>query len=292
MILFQEFYRMQRNRLLQLVWCVLTVFALAACGDKPEKAEAPSAPPAKMEAAAPQAPAGAALHGKVHETFDSGGYTYVRINDGIRDIWVAVSQTPVQVGEEVSFGDGQVMPNFHSKSLDRTFEEIVFSTGIVGKGAPPAGTAPSAASSGGSFTDALQAEGMPATEQNLDAVNAAMGSSKAVVPFAELKIETAAGAVSYTVAEVFEKGANLNGKPVVVRGQVMKVSPGIMGKNWLHIQDGTGDPAKNTHDLVVTSSEVPEKGEVVTIAGVMSADKDFGFGYKYAVIVEEATIKR
>lgn len=288
MISSQEFYRMQRNRFFQLVWCVTVVFALVACGDKPEKAEAPSAPPAKMDAAAPQAPAGSGLQGKVQETFDSAGYTYVRINDGIRDIWVAVSQTPVQVGDEVSIGDGQVMQNFHSKSLDRTFDEIVFASGIVGKG----GSAPAApaAPTGESFSAALQAEGAQVMDDA--AMSAAMGSDKAIVPFAELKIEKAEGADSYTVNEVYEKAADLNGKPVTVRGQIMKVSPGIMGKNWLHIQDGTGDPAKNTHDLVITSAEIPEKGEVVTIAGVMSADKDFGFGYKYAVIVEDATIKR
>ena len=63
-----------------------------------------------------------------------------------------------------------------------------------------------------------------------------------------------------------------------------------MGKNWIHIQDGTGDPQKNTHDLVVTTDGMAEKGEVVTIEGVVAANKDFGSGYKYEVIIEDAKV--
>ena len=70
----------------------------------------------------------------------------------------------------------------------------------------------------------------------------------------------------------------------------MKFSPNIMGRNWIHIQDGTGDPAKNTHDLVVTSSETTEKGAIISIEGVLSADKDFGSGYSYDIIIEEAMV--
>jgi aspartyl/asparaginyl-tRNA synthetase len=118
------------------------------------------------------------------------------------------------------------------------------------------------------------------------------GSGKAVVPFADLKIAKAAGATGYTVADIYGKAASLNGKKVKIKGQVMKFSPQIMGKNWLHLQDGTGDPQKNTHDLVVTSANKAEKGDTVTVEGVVAVNKDFGAGYKYAVIVEDVTITR
>ena len=120
----------------------------------------------------------------------------------------------------------------------------------------------------------------------------APGSGKAVVPFVELKIAKASGENGCTVADVFSKAASLNGKKVKIKGQVVKVSPQIMGKNWLHIQDGTGDPLKNTHDLVVTTMGKAEKGDIVTVEGVLAADKDFGAGYKYAVIVEDVAITR
>jgi hypothetical protein len=64
-----------------------------------------------------------------------------------------------------------------------------------------------------------------------------------------------------------------------------------MGKNWIHLQDGSGDPRKKTHNLVVTSQAVPVIGEVVTARGTLYKNKDFGGGYKYEVIVEQAELE-
>ena len=63
-----------------------------------------------------------------------------------------------------------------------------------------------------------------------------------------------------------------------------------MGKNWLHIQDGTGDPMKNSHDLVVTTTDQLSGPKIITVEGTVAADKDFGAGYKYQVLIENATI--
>ena len=92
----------------------------------------------------------------------------------------------------------------------------------------------------------------------------------------------------YTVAEVFEKKDDLEGKSVRVRGKVVKFSAGIMGKNWLHLQDGTG--AQGTNDLTVTTQLSASVGDTVLIEGTMATEKDFGFGYFYDVIVEEAAV--
>jgi hypothetical protein len=64
-----------------------------------------------------------------------------------------------------------------------------------------------------------------------------------------------------------------------------------MGKNWVHLQDVSGDTGKRTSDLVVTTQDAPKVGDVVTAKGTLHKDKDFGAGYKYRVIVEEATVK-
>jgi len=64
-----------------------------------------------------------------------------------------------------------------------------------------------------------------------------------------------------------------------------------MQKNWIHIQDGTGDEKKGTHNLVVTSQELPSVGDIVTFSGTAYKDKDFGMGYKYQVIVENGVLK-
>ena len=116
------------------------------------------------------------------------------------------------------------------------------------------------------------------------------GSSSAAAAFVDLKVKKSAAKNGYTVGEIFSKAADLDKKKITVRGQIVKVSPGIMGKNWFHIQDGTGDPAGKTHDLVATSSAMAKKGDIVSFEGVLAAKKDIGSGYKYAALLEDAVI--
>lgn len=156
--------------------------------------------------------------------------------------------------------------------------------------AVPAPAEPAAASPH-AFDAAMQGEMGGKMSPHAVDPNAAPGSGKAIVPFADLKIDKATGANSFTVAELFAKAAELNGQKVRVRGQLVKVSPNIMGRNWLHLQDGSGSPLDNTHDLVITTDQTPQTGDTVTIEGILSANKDFGAGYLYAAIVEEARIE-
>jgi hypothetical protein len=96
----------------------------------------------------------------------------------------------------------------------------------------------------------------------------------------------------YKVSELYKGKTTLDKQKVTVRGKVVKVSAGIMNKNWIHLQDGSGSPAKKDNDLTVTTSEdLPAIGKVVTVNGTLAKDKDFGSGYFYQVIVENATIK-
>ncbi len=105
------------------------------------------------------------------------------------------------------------------------------------------------------------------------------------------KSEKAPAAKIYKVGALFKEKASLSNKKVAVKGKVVKVSSGIMGVNWIHLQDGSGDPAAKTNDLTVTTSqELPEVGKTVTVTGTLRKDKDFGSGYFYPVIIEEATI--
>jgi hypothetical protein len=125
----------------------------------------------------------------------------------------------------------------------------------------------------------------------LAAGNAGSEGAKAPAPSDPIKVEKAKGENAYTVSETYEMAGKLDKKSVVVRGKVVKVSRGIMGKNWVHLRDGSGDPGKGSNNLVVTTQDVPKIGDVVTAKGILSKDKDFGSGYKYKVIVEEATVK-
>ena len=141
----------------------------------------------------------------------------------------------------------------------------------------------------GSFGDAVKAEnhgGQP----EMSPARVSGGSAAAAAPFAEVKVEKATGDNAYTVQEIFAKNKELAGKVVRVRGKIVKYNPGIMGKNWIHIQDGTGEPLHSTHDLVVTSASGGTVGEIVTVQGKLAADKDFGAGYTYTAIIEEGTL--
>ncbi len=275
---------MQR-KITSLVGGLALCALVAACGNNQQESTGtaePTAPaPVAQEAAGQAAPN--VITGKVLETMDAGGYTYMQLDTGDKKTWVAMPQAKVNVGDEVSLIYSMTMNNFESKTLGRTFDEVIFSSGFV-PGSEPAATSGSEAAA--SFSEAVSQTGD-------DAVSAATGgSSKAVVPFNELKIDKATGDNAYTVGELFEKKQELAGKTVKIRGKVVKVSKNIMGKNWVHLQDGTGNPMNNTHDLVVTTSEVPQMDDVITVSGVLEADKDFGAGYVYSVILEDVSISK
>ncbi|MBC8317440.1 MAG: DNA-binding protein [Desulfobulbaceae bacterium] len=222
-----------------------------------------------------------ALTGTVVDTFDGGGYTYIQLDTGTETKWTAIGQAPVTVGEQVSLKPGPVMRDFHSRTLDRTFPEIIFSSGLIGADEAAAST---------SFGGALQGEGMGMMSPMAGLEQASGGSATAVAPLQEVAIEKVEGENGYTIEEIFTQAADLSGKKVKIRGKAVKVSANIMGKNWIHLQDGTGNPANNSHDLVITSADMPETNSIIVIEGVIATDKDFGAGYKYNVILEEAVV--
>ncbi|MDH3327763.1 MAG: DNA-binding protein [Desulfobulbaceae bacterium] len=294
-----KFYRVQTV----IAICLLLISGTGCKSSDQEKAvqaDQPSAP-AVSQQQAPEKEYGPGLDikGKVLETMDVGGYTYVQVADDEGPTWVAIPQSKVELDQEVTVTQGMEMRNFESKTLNRTFDKIYFSAGFDGEAAaqadPHAGVpgAPEIGSSaqGGSFDEALQAEGAGGGPTMVDPSELTGGSMAAKAPAADVQVEKAEGENAYTVGEIFAKGKELDNQKVTVRGQVVKVSSMIMGKNWLHIQDGTGDAADNSNDLVVTTMAEPAKDSVVVIEGTLHADRDFGAGYRYDVIIEDAEIK-
>jgi hypothetical protein len=79
---------------------------------------------------------------------------------------------------------------------------------------------------------------------------------------------------------------------VSVRGVVVKVNDGVMGRKWIHLRDGTGDPARGTHDLTVTSTDVVAVSDAITVTGIARLDRDVGTGYAYALLLEDARVVR
>ena len=225
--------------------------------------------------------------GTVIETVNASGYTYMLVATGTSETWVAIPETAIKKGGIVSYYEGMAMTNFTSKSLNKTFERIIFSAGL----AEAAGAMATAPAGRDSFAAALQAEQKSATPAPI-AEQVSGGSSMAIAPLQEVSVPKAEGANAYTVAEIFAGSKTLAGKKVRLRGKVVKFSPNIMGKNWVHLQDGTGDPLHNAHDLVFTTDATLSVGAIVIMEGTLAADKDFGAGYKYVVIVEQAVVSK
>lgn len=199
--------------------------------------------------------------GTVTETMDAGGYTYVHLElEGGARLWAAGPQTPVAVGDRVALPPGHPMTDFHSQSLGRTFETIDFVPAIEVAGSAAAPSAP---------TDAAAPPGAEAAEP----------------------IEKLPDGV--TVAEIVTGREGLAGQEVAVRGRVTRFNPGILGTNWIHIQDGSGDPSANTHDLTVTAPAVDKLaiGQVIVVRGKVALDRDFGAGYVYPVLLEDARVE-
>ncbi len=282
---------------------VITAFLVGVAGCKqespssetttPEITATSAVPGAGNEHAHPTFP----LTGKVVEIHNGAGYSYILLDTGSSQHWVATTQIEVAVGDELGFEDGNIMHDFPSKALDRTFPEIIFASQVMGQSGGGHGSDPSVGqseeSASGSFASALKKEKKQDNAHQASSMTAVptQGSSKAAMPSADIKVEKAVGANAYSVEELFAKAAELNGKTVLLRAQVMKFSPQIMGKNWLHVQDGTGNPAKATHDLVVTTKATAQKGDTILLEATMKTDQDFGYGYVYNVILEDAVIK-
>lgn len=202
------------------------------------------------------------IEGKVLETMDAGGYTYVRVATPDGEVWAAGPRVSVKVGDTAAFGGGMPMVDFHSKGLDRDFEKIYF-VGTIRVGNAPASAASDETSPHGAITSS------PSSSVDLSGIPKAEGG--------------------VTVGTVFTKKSTLAGTEVVIRAKVVKSNTGIMGKNWLHLRDGTAGPG-GEDDLTVTTSGTARVGETVVVRGKLTTDKDFGFGYRYDVILEDATV--
>ena len=192
---------------------------------------------------------------KAVETMNASNYSYINVEENGRKYWIAVPQMEVKVGETYFFSKSMEMKNFKSESLNRTFESILFVEDIRKELVNP-GT--------------MQPHPVPTTKKE----------EKVSIP----KLKD-----GKSIGEIFGGMTNLNGKNVKVRGKVMKYNEGIMGTNWIHIQDGSA--FQDEFDLLITSDTKVQLGQVITAEGKLITNKDFGSGYTYKVLVENAKVK-
>ena len=150
----------------------------------------------------------------------------------------------------------------------------------------------SVAGCNGKPQEAAKPAAAPAAAPAADAQMPAGMNHPPAKPAAPIEIGTIAKAEK-TVAEVFEQKDQLSGQKLSVRGQVVKTNSGIMGKDWVHVRDGSG--AEGTNDLTVTvpatGAPLPNVGDTVLVTGTVGINRDFGMGYQYPAILEDAQVK-
>ena len=207
---------------------------------------------------------GTSIKGKVLEVLDAGSFVYLRLQTKDGETWAAIAKAPVKKGAEVTIENATTMTNFESKTLNRKFDQIVFgSIAMSGTGA----------AAGGDM--APMHAGVAKTADGGD-----------------VKVAKASGPDARTVAEIVSRKADLKDKTVVVRGKVVKFTGGVLGKNWIHLRDGSGSAADGTNDVLVTTTDEAKIDDVVLVKGVVHLDRDFGSGYSYQVLIEEASVKK
>jgi len=196
---------------------------------------------------------------KVLEVLQASSYTYLKVRENDTEYWAAIAKSTSIMEDNIIYYDRALeMKNFKSEDLDRTFETILFIEKISDK--------PLASPHGMSAQSPMQ--------------------KKPVEKDPSISVKPVAGGVS--IAELFANSNSYSGKLIKIRGRVIKVNSAIMGKNWVHLQDGS--EYNGQFDLTITTRAKVNIGDVVVFEGMIGLSRDFGFGYAYDVLMEEARL--
>ena len=191
----------------------------------------------------------------VEEVLNTEKYSYLNVTENGEKFWIAIPRMEVEIGETYHYTDALLKHNFESKEYDRVFETIYLVSDIH-------------AHSDDAAASAAHGAGDAGTESQ-----------------GPIDVEPAEGSIQ--LDELFTNKEEYKDKVVQVTGKCVKVNPMIMGRNWVHIQDGSGDGL----DLTITTMDNVQLNEVVTFEGVIALNKDFGAGYKYDIILEQGKLK-
>lgn len=200
----------------------------------------------------------------VLEVLQTNNYTYLLAKENDTETWLAVPKMVANKGETYYYEGGMLMENFESKELNRTFEKIYFLEGVR--------TTPDVPQQ--SMTDSNTMHSNPHKE-------------KPAPEKSKIEVSPVEGGIS--IGDLFSDKVKYEGKTVKIKGVVAKFNPQIMSKNWIHIQDGT--EFNKEFDLTVTSQSVVKVGDTIVVEGKIYLDKDFGHGYFYNIIMEDAVVK-
>ncbi|MEJ2542476.1 MAG: GW dipeptide domain-containing protein [Calditrichaceae bacterium] len=196
---------------------------------------------------------------EVVEVIQATAYTYLKVEENDKEYWMAINKSEtINEDDVIYYNIALEMKNFKSEDLDRTFDRILFVEKISDK-------------------PIMSPHPMP---------NQSAMKRRSVDRDPSISIEPVSGGIS--IAELYTNPNSYSGKVIKVKGKVTKVNSAIMDRNWVHIQDGTEE--NGNYDLTVTTQEQVNVGDVVAFEGMISLNKDFGFGYAYDILMEEAKV--
>jgi hypothetical protein len=192
----------------------------------------------------------------ITEVVQTSNYTYLQVEENDKKFWIAVVRVEAKPGDSVYYTRSSEMKDFKSKELGRTFPSVFFVDDPSNKLIRPDKPAT-----------------QPLTPRKVE-----------IKRWTEVSITPPKGAI--TIADLYKNPGMYAGKTVTIRGMVVRYNEKIMNKNWVHIQDGTD--FSDRFDLTITTMDSLIVGNTATFKGVVALNKDFGSGYTYDVIVEQA----
>lgn len=197
--------------------------------------------------------------GVIQEVIQTSNYTYCYLKNDNDEKWVAINRIPLNTGETLYYNKGMEMNDFHSRELDRTFPSIFFVE-------------------------------MASTDPNggFDHSSLPMGDEPVKPTFEKKDYAVEKAMDGITIAELYANKDKYNGQKVRIRGKITKFTPDIMHKNWIHLQDGS--EFEGNFDLTITTNQVVNEDAIVTFEGTVALEQDFGYGYYYPVVLEDAII--
>lgn len=195
------------------------------------------------------------------EVLQATSYTYVKGAEDGKEVWMALPKREVELGKTYYYNPEMEMKNFESKDLNRTFESVYFVNALYDS---------------------------PNMMTKLDGVvpDDEFHKKKESEQQKDVNIQHEDGFTAIGI--LYESKESLENKKVKVKGIVTKYNPGIMDRNWVHIQDGTG--GETSFDLTITTQDQINVGSIASFEGIVAVNKDFGHGYKYELIIEQATL--
>ncbi|NNL90857.1 MAG: hypothetical protein HKO66_01360, partial [Saprospiraceae bacterium] len=195
---------------------------------------------------------------EVLEVLPTEKYVYLNVKEIGQDkkeddlFWIASLKQEVQIGEKYTYKGGLLKTNFESKEHNRIFDKVYLVSNLI-----PLNGAKQAAVKKPKST-------APTSNQNVDVEG------------------------SITIADLIKNADKYEGQTVQLSGTCKKINPNIMNRNWIHLIDGTMDD----YDLVITSNTMVPEGHFVTLKGTLNRNVDFGAGYTYDIIIENAELVR